>query len=500
MTKSAEAAAKLKVDLAKVLGGSPGSAELDFLVSSLTEHNPDYSTEEVAEWLRETGRRSQFQVEQIPLEEVRGWGFDANTGDLAHTSGGFFRIRGVSVDIDDGQGRPRSWSQPIIDQPEVGVLGFLVREIDGVLYFLTQAKLEPGNLDAFLLTPTVTATRSNFMRLHGGKPIPYLEHFLDAEPRRVLVDQLQSEQCARFFRKRNRNMIVRVPADTPIELLRGFRWLTLGQLRRLARMDNTVNMTARSVMAMVPWNASDGSKRPDPRALDDCLSDSALVSDFFDRGAEITRILSSQSNAAALHDDSSVAHRLTREQFTRAIRSELVPLRSLPDWELRDGRIVHAERLHFSVLGLRIAAESREVASWDQPVIEQPERGLVGFLGREVEGILHLLVQLKSECGSRDHLDLAPTVQYLPGSYGDQPPSFAGDLAASGGTELDVLQLEEGARFCREENRNVFLRRDHGDPEQEGGDHIWVNLRQLKRWLATSDAVNVEARSVLSML
>ena len=37
--------------------------------------------------------------------------------------------------------------QPIINQPEIGFLGFITKEFNGILHFLVQAKVEPGNVN-----------------------------------------------------------------------------------------------------------------------------------------------------------------------------------------------------------------------------------------------------------------------------------------------------------------------------------------------------------------
>lgn len=57
-----------------------------------------------------------------------------------------------------------TWDQPIINQPEIGFLGFITKKIGGVVHFLAQAKIEPGNLNIVQLSPTLQATRSNLCR------------------------------------------------------------------------------------------------------------------------------------------------------------------------------------------------------------------------------------------------------------------------------------------------------------------------------------------------
>ena len=70
------------------------------------------------------------------------------------------------------------------------------------MYFLVQLKVEPGNINYIQLSPTIQATRSNFLAAHGGKSVPFLEYFRygnKGEKSKILVDQLQSEQGSRFL-------------------------------------------------------------------------------------------------------------------------------------------------------------------------------------------------------------------------------------------------------------------------------------------------------------
>ena len=199
-------AEKLNRGLQKVLCFDGESVNADLYLSALTEYNPYCTTEEIRSWLCSLNENTHFNVERVPLKQMKRWSFEVGTQNLHHETGGFFSIQGLSVRTNSGP--IRSWSQPIIYQPEIGLLGILTKKIDGILYLLMQAKAEPGNLNTFQLSPTVQATRSNFTRLHGGKPTAFLEYFLGDSPAKILIDQLQSEQGARFYKKRNRNMIV----------------------------------------------------------------------------------------------------------------------------------------------------------------------------------------------------------------------------------------------------------------------------------------------------
>ncbi|MET7767018.1 NDP-hexose 2,3-dehydratase family protein [Streptomyces sp. NPDC005393] len=116
--------------------------------------------EALLSWLDVRRRANRLAVERVPFRELSGWEFDDGTGNLRHTSGHFFSIEGLRVRTDHCWFG--SWTQPIIVQPEIGILGLLVKRFDGVLHVLVQAKNEPGNIRGLQLSPTVQATRSNY--------------------------------------------------------------------------------------------------------------------------------------------------------------------------------------------------------------------------------------------------------------------------------------------------------------------------------------------------
>ena len=104
-----------------------------FLRSALTMENPYNSTEQVLEWIREQNRKILVNVRQIPFADMLPmWQFDTE-GNLRHASGKFFSIEGIRVKTN--YGNVAEWEQPIINQPEIGYLGIITKEIDGVLYF-----------------------------------------------------------------------------------------------------------------------------------------------------------------------------------------------------------------------------------------------------------------------------------------------------------------------------------------------------------------------------
>ena len=253
----------------------PESSATSFLRSSMVTESPVFDNSDFLSWFRARADANLVSVRPIPFDAMDQWHFEPATRNLAHVSGRFFRIEGIRVTTNFGPAR--EWDQPIINQPEIGILGILTKRFAGVRHFLMQAKAEPGNIHAYQLSPTVQATRSNYTQVHSGRIPSYLEYFSEAPAECRLVDQLQTEQGSRFLRKRNRNMVIETEEEVP--LLDDFRWLTLGEIKQLQCRENFVNMDARSVLSCIPYGDSEGdfdirSESPVAGRFGDALLDS----------------------------------------------------------------------------------------------------------------------------------------------------------------------------------------------------------------------------------
>ncbi|MFE7839148.1 NDP-hexose 2,3-dehydratase family protein [Streptomyces sp. NPDC057474] len=410
--------------------------------------------------LAETRERAYTRTERVPLDELDGWYTDPDTGALRHHSGRFFSIEGVRVRL-PGHAVPE-WDQPLIVQPEVGILGLLVKEFDGVPHFLVQLKPEPGNRNGVQISPTVQATRSNYTGVHRGSAVPYLEYFREAGRHRVLVDVRQSEHGSWFLGKRNRNMVVATDAD--IEVLAGFGWLTRAELEVLLGEDDLVNMDTRSVLACLP--AGPGEERP-AHALPDIL-----------RWITDVRALTELT-----------VHRR--------------PLHDLAQWRRGDGRISHLTGRFFDVIGVRVEAAGREVGQWSQPMIAPRGQGIVALLVTRIEGTLHALVQLRAEPGCADIAELAPTVQCTPRNYDHLPaaarPVFLDEILGADPRSVlfDTMLSDEGGRFHHSSNRHLIVETTTR-PEPPG--FRWMTVGQLGELLRHSFYVNMQTRSMLACL
>src|SRR5688572_27961383 len=102
-----------------------------FLLSALTEENPFISTSEVKNWLVRRNTEVYVDVQQVEFSKLENWGFDKDCSKLVHNSGRFFSIEGINVKANWREFK--EWDQPIINQPEIGYLAIITKEINGIL-------------------------------------------------------------------------------------------------------------------------------------------------------------------------------------------------------------------------------------------------------------------------------------------------------------------------------------------------------------------------------
>lgn len=460
--------------------------------SLLMKDGPSGTVEDILFWLRRRNEEVVVQINPVPFSDLSSWAFDAATGNLGHESGKFFSIEGIRVTVDDG--RLRAWTQPIINQPEIGFLGILAKEIDGVICFLLQAKIEPGNVNHVQLSPTLQATRSNYSQVHKGRKPQYLEFFQNAKKSQIILDQLQSEQGARFLRKRNRNIILCVEDDVPVS--EDFRWLTLGQIKALMNFDNVVNMDTRTVVSGLRYHGHLGRlSLYDVNRFIEHLQVSAGGYDLF----------VSEMALSGYRSIDGILFWLSELKSRYELQVDRIPLREVRDWRVTDREIVRDDRRFFRVLGVEVVIDNREVRSWCQPLVEPMQEGLCAFIVKKLGGVCHFLVQAKIECGNFDVVEMAPTVQCLTGNYKDgylySPPFLDYVLKAAPGQVLfDTKQSEEGGRFYHEQNRNMLVAAGEDFPESVPENYMWMTLGQIKEFLRFNNYLNIQARSLIAAL
>lgn len=446
---------------------------------SITD-NPFNSTNDILKWVDEKNSETLVTIKKEVYKYNGFWYYDESCGEIKNRNNSFFQIKGLIKHAPEGDSE-----QPIIIQNEIGYLGIIGKVIDGVLYFLMQAKIEPGNVNKIQISPTIQATKSNFMQVHGGKAPAYLEYFSNKKHYEIVADQIQSEQSSRFYGKRNRNIIIVVDDDIPV--LESHRWMTLGQIKQLMAYDNLVNMDTRTVISCIPFSLRDFTFK-ELTHIKGLFKREALFNSMFfgEAGTRINKIYQ-YINEIKMLDKTT---------------TELVDLYSLEKWYFNeDGEFV-SDEAEFKIIYCNIDIEGREVREWQQPLLEAMGESTFGLMYCIEDNVMEFLIKAKSEVGCFDKIEVGPSVQLGPNEKSSNKIEtlFKNKLKNNDGIEFQGLFSEEGGRFYHEQNRNVIMRVDKNEIGELPEGYFWADFQTVNILIQFNNCLNIQLRNLFSII
>ena len=300
-------------------------------------------------WINFQKKTQFFKVKKKDLINLDQWNFNKN--EIYHKSKKFFKIIGIRIKSNFYK---KNWDQPIILQNEIGILG-IIKNIKTKKYLL-QAKAEPGNINKVQISPTVQATKSNYSRIHGGKSIPYLKYFT----KKNKYFSLQTEQAFRYFNKKNSNIITFTSKN--INLGNSFKWFSKNEIIYLLYKKNLINMDTLSVF-----------------------------SSFIKKNKVDVPINSEKSIL-------KTKYLFNKKYF---LKSSKINLSSLKKWNFSSKNIVHRTKKYFSIIGIKIESNKREVKEWYQPIIKGSKLAFAGFIIKEFNKTDHYLCRHILKPGSK---------------------------------------------------------------------------------------------------
>lgn len=442
-----------------------------------------YTTNEIFEWIKKLNESTIVNIRECSINDSSFWFYDDYNGEILNRKRSFFSIKGMRR-FEDNE---FTGEQPIIVQPEIGYLGIICKEIKGVLNFLMQAKIEPGNINCVQISPTIQATKSNFTRAHGGNLPAYFELFEKSYQHYVIYDQIQSEQAGRFYKKRNRNMIMIVNEE--FNIYPNFRWMTLGQIKELMKVNNLVNMDTRTVLSGLPLSICmfDISLK---KNVENLFRDKALYKSIFDYDI--------QQNLP------QISCKVNDYKMFKEVKVVPVPLNQLVDWEIDEFGITCKKHANFMVRYYDIEISGREVQKWTQPLFKAIGVAVFGLITRIHNNKREFLVRLKPEIGVFDKVEIGPSIQWEPSHYlyDDDIVGkvFREKWESKQGIMNDVILSEEGGRFYHEQNRNVILEIKETDLLYIPDEYIWTSYSTLNYIIQTSNCLNIQLRNLISLV
>ena len=223
---------------------------INTMIESIRDDNQIHKLDYIINWFNKKREESDMIVEEIGVKNLEKWNINEKTGNLSHNSKGFFEIIGIKVsNTFDREVGKEGWTQPMIAKNPGGILGILMKKINGVPHYLLQAKAEPGNIGKLQLSPTLQATTSNLLKAHGGKQPLFAEYFDESNNPKIIYAKWQSEDGGRFHLKSNYNMIVEIDKNEELDIPDYFIWITLYQIKQLLKIENFIGPHVRGIIS-----------------------------------------------------------------------------------------------------------------------------------------------------------------------------------------------------------------------------------------------------------
>ena len=409
----------------------------------------------ISKWLSNQRKKQLLTVEKIDLSKLSKWVYSKK--EIYHKSKKFFKIAGVR--IQSNFYNKKNWDQPIIVQNEIGILG-IIKNVNTNKYLL-QAKVEPGNINKLQISPTVQATRSNYLRIHGGKTIPFLKYF----KRKNRNFSLQTEQAFRYYNKKNSNIITYV--SKKIDLDEKFRWFSKIEIFNLLKEKNLINMDTLSVF----------SSFIKKKKIDFPLNNKKKIMKW--------------------------TNSLNRKYF---LNNRIISINLIKNWNLTKKKIFHKTNNYFSVIGIKVKTNKREISDWSQPIIKGSKMAFVGYLIKKFKNTNHYLCRYILKPGSKmgTYTCSVNTSKFKGYKKSKDLTNFQKKLISkyfinSKNVLYDNILSDEGGRFYHSQIKYMACIMDKNQDIKLPECYIWLSQNQLID-LIHKQKIDIEARLLFGII
>jgi oxidase EvaA len=387
----------------------------------------------------------------ISVKKIKNWNW-VNNG-LFHYSNNFFSIRPIIFKSNIKE--INNLQMPLIIQKEHGILGIIKKKINKIDKYLLQAKIEPGNINKIQLSPTVQATKSNYEKVHGGKNTRYLNFFLKNKFKIISKFKL-SEQGSRFFKKKNYNYLLD-SLNYRIIKKKNYIWISKNDLIKASKKDNFLNMDTMSII-------------------------SCSINNVYEKKTK--------------YNFKYIINRYNLFKKNFYIEKKITKFNTLKGWEFNKGKFFDKKQEHFSIIGINVKTNSREISNWSQPMVKDHYNTLNGILIAKICNFNHYLLKIIFEPGftspkfsstlfirNFDKKNIKKDIQYYNLFFNNK------DIM------LNINTSDEGGRFYKNKIQNVIKFLPNYKKINIGKNYLWISHNQFIN-LIKRDLVTIEARNL----
>ena len=402
-------------------------------------------------WFNSQKKLNRIKIKTKKLNDLENWNYSKKL--IFHSSQRFFKIVGIEVKSNFAG---KNWDQPIIVQKEKGILGIIKNK--KTKKYLLQAKVEPGNKNKLQLSPTVQATKSNYQRIHGGKKTSYLNIFKTNKIKFIT----QPEQGYRYLFKFNKNALVEIKKK--IKILKNFYWFSKEDLKYLIKRKSVLNMDTVSVF----------SSFIKKNTIDLPLKKMNEINNWIIQNDKIFKL-----------------------------KIKVKPLANLINWKVKSDTITHKNNKHFSVVGINIICNNREIKEWDQPIIKGKRLAFAGYLIKEFNKTDHYLCKYNKKPGLKkstlsctvntSDLDNFNTNNHLISFEKKMIRDFFFNKKKKVKKIFDNILSDEGGRFFHCEIKYKALKLLNKTKVKIPSNYFWISQNQMIEMIKRKK-LDIEAR------
>ena len=406
---------------------------------------------ELNKWINNQKIKNKMSISKINIMDILNWKIDSKK--IYNKNKSFFSI--IPFKFTDSQ--KAVWFQPLIIQKEVGILGILKKRYRSLDYYLLQAKVEPGNINGIQLSPTVQATKSNYLRKHGGKKTNYLDFFIKKKNLNIVSNLKLSEQGSRYLDKSNKNILIDIK-NTKIKKIQNFIWVTKKNLNYLLNKKNLLNMDTISVLS------------------------SSIKKNNIDN---------------PINKNLIILNNLTKFKKRFTIKKKIISFGDLYNWKISKNKISDIKSKFFSIIFLKIKTNSREVSEWFQPIISDHYISFNGFLVRSINETMHYLLQYTLEPGfTFPKYTSTVSIKNYNSKNNNTKINFF-NFFKKNNKIINFINSDEGGRFYKNETHNSICVLNSKENLSLKKNFIWVSHNQVIN-LINKNLLSIEARNLFA--
>ena len=413
------------------------------------------SIKKLDKWFNLIKERNYLKIKIKKLNLLKNW--DLNNLKIFHKKNFFFNISFFQINI----GKNIFYS-PLICQNEIRILGIIKSKINNLDIYLLQAKVEPGNVNKIQISPTVQATKSNYKRKHKGKVTNYIEYFLTMKNQFSLKTNIkQTEQGTRYIGKYNRNILLELIDYKKIKLKKNFRWFSKSEIITLLNRNNLINMDTLSIFSC---------------SIKKFKKDQPLISNF------------------------KIFKKLKSYKKENKYSFKKISFDYLKKWTFENGKILNFKKNYFSIIGINVKTNNREIREWDQPIIRDNNIGYIGLITKQINFTDHYLLKIKQELGYNFPI-LTTTINSKNCIHetNKEDNKLLSYFKRKKKIIFSKILSDEGGRFFHNQSRNVVIKLSNKESLKLKKNYVWVSHNQIVD-LINNKVISIELRNLFACL